>query len=45
MIDEPRQDQDEKPPFAKSWKNVYIFVFTNLIFLIIAFYLFTKYFS
>ena len=43
MIDEPRQEG--KPPFVKSWKKVYYFVFANLIVLIIAFYLFTKHFS
>ena len=36
---------EEKPPIFSSWKKLYTLVLLNLIFLIILFYLFTKYFS
>jgi hypothetical protein len=36
---------EENPPFFRSWKNMYYFVFGQLLFLIFLFYLFTLYFS
>lgn len=35
----------DKPPFFKSWKGWYLLVVGNLIFLILLFYLFTRYYS
>jgi hypothetical protein len=37
--------QEEQPPIFSSWNRLYAFVFFNLIFLIILFYLFNKIFS
>lgn len=36
---------EEKPPVFGSWKKLYVFVFGHLIYLIIAFYIFTKLFE
>jgi hypothetical protein len=36
---------EDKPPFFKSWKGMYWLLMATLIFLIIIFYLFTRYFS
>ncbi|HSD64213.1 MAG TPA: hypothetical protein VLB50_10460 [Ignavibacteriaceae bacterium] len=36
---------DEKPPFLKTWNNIYILVFITLVILIIFFYIFTKVFE
>ncbi|MCH7973492.1 MAG: hypothetical protein IH949_06340 [Bacteroidetes bacterium] len=38
-------NENEKPPFFKSWKGWYFLVLGNLAFLIILFYLFTKVFE
>ncbi|GBD86170.1 hypothetical protein BMS3Abin03_00080 [bacterium BMS3Abin03] len=39
-------NKDEEPaPFFGSWKKIYAFVFGELIFLIILFYIFTKVFE
>ena len=38
-------DQNNKPPFFKSWTSWYVLVIGFLILLIILFYLFTKTFS
>ena len=37
--------KEEKPPFFNSWKGWYLLVIGNLAFLIILFYLFTRYYS
>jgi len=42
---EDKSTLDKKPPFFKSWKQIYLFVLGNLIILIILFYWFTKSFS
>jgi hypothetical protein len=39
------EEKDEKPPFLKTWRNVYALVIGTLVVLIILFYLFTKYFE
>lgn len=36
---------DEKPPFFRTWKAMYIAVIANLVLLIILFYCFKLYFS
>lgn len=36
---------DQKPPFLKSWRNVYLLVIIVLLVQIILYYLFTKYFE
>ena len=36
---------DENPPVFKKWKSWYILVLANLTFLIVLFYIFTKYFE
>lgn len=41
----PDENQQDKPPIFSSWRNMYIFVFGQLIVLIVFLYLFTKYFS
>lgn len=38
-------DEEENPPVLKTWKNVYLLVFLNLVVLIILFYIFTKVFE
>jgi hypothetical protein len=38
-------NQSDKPPIFSSWKNMYVFVFAQLLFLIALLYLFTRYFS
>ncbi len=35
----------DKPPFFKTWRGIYIAVIANLILLILLFYLFKKFFS
>ncbi len=37
--------EKEQPPFFSSWNQVYLLVFSFLIFQIVLFYLFTQYFS
>jgi hypothetical protein len=41
----PDTNPQDKPPIFNSWRNMYIFVFGQLIVLIVFLYLFTKYFS
>ena len=41
----PETYDSEPPPFMGSWRNVYIFVLAWLTFLIVVFYLFTRYFA
>jgi len=36
---------DEKPPFFKSWKQIYVFVLGVLTTLVVLFYIFTIQFS
>jgi hypothetical protein len=36
---------DEKPPIGKSWKNLYAFVISALVVLIVLFYFFGKHFG
>lgn len=38
-------DEEERPPVLKTWNNVYLLVFLNLVVLIIFFYIFTKVFE
>jgi hypothetical protein len=40
-----QNNEDEKPPFFKSWKKLYIFVLVQLAALILLFYIFTKAFE
>ncbi len=36
-------DQEEnKPPFLESWKNIYMLILGNLIFMVLLMYLFSK---
>jgi hypothetical protein len=44
-IEKNEEGNEGSPPIMGSWRNMYIFVFTNLLVLIILFYLFTKYFQ
>jgi hypothetical protein len=37
--------ENESPPLFRSWKSWYILVLVHLTFLIISFYLITKYFE
>lgn len=37
--------REEQPPFFSSWTQLYILVFSNLLILIILFYVFTKVFD
>ena len=37
--------EEEKPPFFKTWRRLYLAVVVYLIFLILAFYTFTRVFS
>ena len=37
--------EEEKPPFFKTWRRLYLAVVVYLVFLILAFYIFTKVFS
>jgi hypothetical protein len=37
--------EEEKPPFLKSWRNVYLLVVLVLVVQIVVYYLFTKYFE
>ncbi len=37
--------EEENPPVLKTWNNVYLVVFLNLVVLIIFFYIFTKVFE
>lgn len=39
------QENEEKPPFLKSWANVYALVAGTLIVLMVLFYLFSEYFK
>ncbi len=39
------QENEEKPPFLKSWVNVYALVAGTLIVLMVLFYLFSEYFK
>ena len=36
---------DEKPPILSSWKQLYSIVFGFLIFQVVIYYIFTKFFS
>ncbi|MFC1693666.1 hypothetical protein ACFL1R_09195 [Candidatus Latescibacterota bacterium] len=38
-------NREEQPPFFSSWTHLYILVFSNLLILIILFYVFTKVFD
>lgn len=38
-------ENQEKPPFFKTWANVYALVAGTLVVLIVLFYLFTQYFG
>lgn len=42
---EKKETEQELPPFVKSWKQFYRLLVGWLIFLILIFYLFTKYFE
>ena len=42
---EHMDNREEKPPFFSSWTHLYILVFSNLLILIILFYVFTKVFD
>ena len=37
--------KEDKPPFLNTWNNVYAFVIGWLLITMLAFYLFTQYFS
>jgi len=39
------KEQEDLPPFFKSWNQLYGFVIGQLLFLIVAFYFFTKIFE
>lgn len=39
------ENREEPPPLLKNWKQVYLAVAFNLVFLIILFYIFTEYFK
>ena len=41
----PDNQENESPPFFKSWNGVYVFLMGNLFFLILLFYLFTRLFE
>ncbi|HNS11624.1 MAG TPA: hypothetical protein PKM97_03345 [Bacteroidia bacterium] len=43
--DNQEHSEEDKPPILRSWRNIYIAVFTNLIILIILFYLFKEHYS
>lgn len=43
-MEDKRPDQD-LPPFVKSWKQFYRLLVAWLVFLIIIFYVFTRYFE
>jgi len=45
MDDKSKDIIDDKPPFLGSWNKIYLFVFGELVILILLFYLFTKAFS
>jgi hypothetical protein len=45
QIEQRSSDEEERPPVLKTWKNVYLLVFLNLVVLIIIFYIFTKVFE
>jgi len=38
-------DNEENPPVLKSWNNIYLMVFLNLVILIIFFFIFSKVFE
>ena len=40
-----RSDSQDRPPILGTWKKLYLFVFGQLVVLIMLFYLFTKYYS
>jgi hypothetical protein len=40
-----KSDSQDRPPILGTWKKLYLFVFGQLVVLIILFYLFTKYYS
>lgn len=42
---EDKNNSEEKPPFFSSWTHLYILVFSNLLILILLFYVFTKVFD
>lgn len=37
--------EEERPPFLRTWNNVYALVMGTLVVLIVLFYLFTQYFA
>lgn len=39
------QENQEKPPFLKTWGNVYALLTGTLVVLMLLFYLFSKYFE
>jgi hypothetical protein len=45
MLDKSKNIMEDKPPFLGSWNKIYLFVFGELVILILLFYLFTKVFS
>lgn len=42
---QPNQPEQELPPFVKTWKQFYRLLIGWLVFLILIFYAFTKYFE
>lgn len=44
-FDKNSPDKDDLPPFFKSWNGAYLFLMANLTFLIMLFYLFTRFFA
>jgi len=45
MDDKTKNTMEDKPPFLGSWNKIYIFVFGELVILILLFHFFTKVFS
>ncbi len=45
MDDDSKNLIEDKPPLLGSWNKIYLFVFGELLILILLFYLFTKAFS
>lgn len=41
----PETEEDGKPPFFRTWKQMYLFVLGNLAVTILIFYLITLYFK
>ncbi len=45
QTEDEKLPEEEKPPILKTWNNLYLLVFLNLVILIIFFYIFTKVFE